>query len=72
MSPGAWLTDLCQERYEVREKKASKKVIFCSLISFPSSCGFFFCSMMNLHIYLIIRLNMGFSFLVWVLRKSTP
>ncbi|XP_062076517.1 uncharacterized protein LOC133781504 isoform X2 [Humulus lupulus] len=23
--PGTWLTDLCQERYEVREKKASKK-----------------------------------------------
>lgn len=26
MSPGAWLTDMCQERYEVREKKSSKKV----------------------------------------------
>lgn len=26
MSPGAWLTDLCQERYEVREKKTTKKV----------------------------------------------
>ncbi|KAJ7955436.1 DUF1639 family protein [Quillaja saponaria] len=25
VSPGAWLSDLCQERYEVREKKASKK-----------------------------------------------
>lgn len=24
--PGTWLSDLCQERYEVREKKASKKV----------------------------------------------
>ncbi|XP_011025138.1 PREDICTED: uncharacterized protein LOC105126089 isoform X4 [Populus euphratica] len=24
-SPGAWLSDLCQERYEVREKKTSKK-----------------------------------------------
>ncbi|XP_047317547.1 uncharacterized protein LOC124920995 [Impatiens glandulifera] len=23
VSPGAWLTDLCQERYEVREKKTS-------------------------------------------------
>ncbi|EXC34520.1 hypothetical protein L484_019117 [Morus notabilis] len=23
--PGSWLSDLCQERYEVREKKASKK-----------------------------------------------
>ncbi|KAI5321056.1 PREDICTED: unknown [Prunus dulcis] len=23
--PGVWLSDLCQERYEVREKKASKK-----------------------------------------------
>ncbi|KAF3444390.1 hypothetical protein FNV43_RR14082 [Rhamnella rubrinervis] len=23
--PGTWLSDLCQERYEVREKKASKK-----------------------------------------------
>lgn len=27
MSPGAWLTDMCQERYEVREKKSSKKVL---------------------------------------------
>lgn len=27
VSPGAWLSDLCQERYEVREKKSSKKVI---------------------------------------------
>jgi hypothetical protein len=26
VSPGAWLSDLCQERYEVREKKSSKKV----------------------------------------------
>lgn len=26
VSPGAWLSDLCQERYEVREKKTSKKV----------------------------------------------
>ncbi|XVE62585.1 hypothetical protein DITRI_Ditri06bG0130200 [Diplodiscus trichospermus] len=25
VSPGAWLTDMCQERYEVREKKTSKK-----------------------------------------------
>uniref|UniRef100_A0A2P2L6H3 Uncharacterized protein MANES_09G140800 n=2 Tax=Rhizophora mucronata TaxID=61149 RepID=A0A2P2L6H3_RHIMU len=25
VSPGAWLTDMCQERYEVREKKSSKK-----------------------------------------------
>jgi len=25
VSPGAWLTDLTQERYEVREKKSSKK-----------------------------------------------
>lgn len=25
VSPGAWLSELCQERYEVREKKASKK-----------------------------------------------
>ncbi|XP_039062427.1 uncharacterized protein LOC120206939 [Hibiscus syriacus] len=23
--PWAWLTDMCQERYEVREKKSSKK-----------------------------------------------
>ncbi|CAN1791135.1 hypothetical protein LINPERHAP1_LOCUS19147, partial [Linum perenne] len=23
--PGAWLSDMCQERYEVREKKSSKK-----------------------------------------------
>ncbi|KAK9725659.1 hypothetical protein RND81_05G160600 [Saponaria officinalis] len=26
VSPGAWLTDMCQERYEVREKKTPKKV----------------------------------------------
>ncbi|KAK6936994.1 Protein of unknown function DUF1639 [Dillenia turbinata] len=25
VSPGAWLSDLCQERYDVREKKVSKK-----------------------------------------------
>ncbi|KAL9240196.1 hypothetical protein vseg_014442 [Gypsophila vaccaria] len=25
VSPGAWLTDMCQERYEVREKKTPKK-----------------------------------------------
>lgn len=25
LSPGAWLTDMCQERYEVREKKTTKK-----------------------------------------------
>ncbi|KAI3826571.1 hypothetical protein L1987_00619 [Smallanthus sonchifolius] len=25
VTPGAWLSDLCQERYEVREKKSSKK-----------------------------------------------
>ncbi|KAK8317610.1 hypothetical protein V6Z11_A13G118200 [Gossypium hirsutum] len=25
VSPGAWLTDMCQERYEVREKKSYKK-----------------------------------------------
>ncbi|MFQ6642723.1 hypothetical protein Gotur_017102 [Gossypium turneri] len=25
VSPGAWLTDMCQERYEAREKKSSKK-----------------------------------------------
>ncbi|KAK9290980.1 hypothetical protein L1049_009162 [Liquidambar formosana] len=27
VSPGAWLSDMCQERYEVREKKSSKKVL---------------------------------------------
>lgn len=41
VSPGAWLTDMCQERYEVREKKSNKKVLcgwcevyylFCNLI----------------------------------------
>lgn len=31
VSPGAWLTDMCQERYEVREKKSSKKVFFLLL-----------------------------------------
>ncbi|KAI9093655.1 hypothetical protein K1719_027104 [Acacia pycnantha] len=25
VSPGAWLNDMCQERYEVREKKSNKK-----------------------------------------------
>lgn len=25
VSPGAWLSEMCQERYEVREKKCSKK-----------------------------------------------
>ncbi|KAM7251483.1 hypothetical protein ACFE04_023366 [Oxalis oulophora] len=25
VSPGAWLTDMCQERYEVKEKKSTKK-----------------------------------------------
>lgn len=28
VSPGAWLCDLTLERYEVREKKISKKVLF--------------------------------------------
>ncbi|KAF7819282.1 DUF1639 family protein [Senna tora] len=28
VSPGAWLTDMCQERYEVREKKSNKKFCF--------------------------------------------
>ena len=27
VSPGAWLTDMCQERYEVREKKSSNKKV---------------------------------------------
>ena len=35
VSPGAWLSDLCQERYEVREKKASKKVLFFFGPKFP-------------------------------------
>ena len=39
-SPGAWLSDLCQERYEVREKKTSKKVLTCSFFSFHA---LFFC-----------------------------
>lgn len=33
VSPGAWLSDMCQERYEVREKKTSKKVIFLYFLS---------------------------------------
>ena len=32
VQPGTWLQDLCQERYEVREKKTSKKVLH--LLSF--------------------------------------
>lgn len=32
--PGVWLSDLCQERYEVREKKASKKVFCLSYAKF--------------------------------------
>lgn len=34
VSPGAWLSDLCQERYEVREKKTSKKVLLFSFFLF--------------------------------------
>lgn len=34
MSPGGWLSDLCQERYEVREKKTSKKVLKIFLSAF--------------------------------------
>ena len=30
VSPGAWLSDMCQERYEVREKTSSKKVLIIS------------------------------------------
>ncbi|KAJ9695645.1 hypothetical protein PVL29_010900 [Vitis rotundifolia] len=33
VSPGAWLSDMCQERYEVREKKTSKKVILLYFLS---------------------------------------
>lgn len=39
VSPGAWLSDLCIERYEVREKKTSRKVLFkhyFHLFLFPS------------------------------------
>jgi hypothetical protein len=34
VSPGAWLSDLSHERYEVREKKSSKKVTWIYLILF--------------------------------------
>lgn len=34
VSPGAWLTDMCQERYEVREKRSSKKVLYLFSIIF--------------------------------------
>ncbi|KAK9156220.1 hypothetical protein Sjap_003700 [Stephania japonica] len=34
VSPGAWLSDLCQERYEVREKKTSKKVYPGQMITY--------------------------------------
>ena len=37
VSPGAWLTDMSLERYEVREKKISKKVRLL-LCLFPSLC----------------------------------
>lgn len=43
--PGTWLSDLSQERYEVREKKSSKKVFckfFLSLVSFLMMLVFFF------------------------------
>lgn len=40
VSPGAWLSDMCQERYEVREKKTSKKVF--SRTSSPSFFFFFY------------------------------
>lgn len=32
VQPGTWLQDLCQERYEVREKKTSKKVFHLLLL----------------------------------------
>ncbi|XP_048423917.1 uncharacterized protein LOC125469892 [Pyrus x bretschneideri] len=32
VSPGAWLTDMCQERREVREKKSSKKALELELL----------------------------------------
>ncbi|CAL5399217.1 unnamed protein product [Camellia sinensis] len=31
VSPGAWLSEMCQEKYEVREKKSSKKIFRPSL-----------------------------------------
>lgn len=36
VSPGAWLSDLCQERYEVREKKTSKKVLISFSLLYDS------------------------------------
>ena len=38
VSPGAWLSDLCQERYEVREKKTSKKVLVFFFFFWSFNC----------------------------------
>ncbi|BAT84932.1 hypothetical protein VIGAN_04241300 [Vigna angularis var. angularis] len=42
VSPGAWLTDMCQERYEVREKKSNKKVSGWWLCHFVLWGSYFF------------------------------
>lgn len=55
VSPGAWLSDLCQERYEVREKKASKKV----LTGFPRSS-----------LYPLLCLFNALLHTVWLLRNA--
>lgn len=34
VSPGAFLSDVCLERYQVREKKSSKKVFYSFFIFF--------------------------------------
>lgn len=50
VSPGAWLSDMCQERYEVREKKAPKKgnshkqVWSLSILVCFLSYAFYYCS----------------------------
>lgn len=41
VSPGAWLCDLTLERYEVREKKISKKVRF-AITCYPNANHFIF------------------------------
>ncbi|CAL9093254.1 unnamed protein product, partial [Musa textilis] len=39
VSPGAWLSDLSQERYEVREKKGSRKACIIFELSHLLSCS---------------------------------
>ena len=54
VSPGAWLTDMCQERYEVREKKSNKKVRVWLVEWF---CFAFFVARSTIYIHHITNLH---------------